>query len=451
MTQADAPFVSVITVNFNGRDHLLRLLYSLEKQTYENFEVLVVDNGSQDGSAAAVRERFPRVRVIEAGRNLGFAAGNNLGMEESQGSYLALINNDATVHPRWLETLVGEALSSPVIGAVGPKILFARPFFPVTLEIDSFCPEKLGISPDARELGVFVAESSGFAGCDYAKTLHDTGFHAPEVVSGRTGRWTTERATVFLPVQSVNHDETLILDIRGGGPRTRVLTIKAEGKKLAVTEVGSDWESITITVERDLLQQHGMEVVNNAASFLDADGNAGDRGLYESDQGQFDAPEDGTALCGCSMLIKRAALREVGLFDSDYFMYFEDTELSWRLRKAGYRLRYQPASIVRHVHAATSIEWSPEFTFFVTRNRLLMLLRHGKMAVAFKMYLLELSRTLMLLLSRRTLRDADLRTRVRVQRSLLRYGPRAVLKRAGILRDQALERDARNSRRQTIW
>lgn len=132
-TPESSPLVSVITVNLDGERYLGDLLDSLAKQTYPNLEVLVVDNGSTDGSETLVRRSFPQVRWIDAGANLGFAGGNNLGIQQSRGRYVALINNDTVIDPGWLGWLVEEARSSSDIGAVGSKILFARTFVPVTL------------------------------------------------------------------------------------------------------------------------------------------------------------------------------------------------------------------------------------------------------------------------------------------------------------------------------
>lgn len=102
----DAPFVSVVVVNFNGREHLGPCLDSLRAQSYSAFETILVDNGSTDGSAALVRERYPEVRLLEAGANLGFAGGNNLGVEAARGRWVALLNNDARAAADWLEELV---------------------------------------------------------------------------------------------------------------------------------------------------------------------------------------------------------------------------------------------------------------------------------------------------------------------------------------------------------
>ncbi len=83
------------------------------------------------------------------------------------------------------------------------------------------------------------------------------------------------------------------------------------------------------------------------------------------------------------VLLSCAYLDDVGLFDERYFLYYEDTDLSWRGQSRGWRYRYVPDAIERHVHAASSVEGSPMFEFFVARNRLIMLAKHAPPSVAF--------------------------------------------------------------------
>lgn len=100
------PLCSVIIVNYNGRHLLDACLDSLFRQSDPSFEVILVDNGSSDGSTGHVRERFPKTRIVEAGRNLGFAGGNNMGVGMALGRLIVLLNNDTTVEPGWLAGLV---------------------------------------------------------------------------------------------------------------------------------------------------------------------------------------------------------------------------------------------------------------------------------------------------------------------------------------------------------
>lgn len=120
-----SPCVSIVIVSLNGKHLLGPCLESLWKQTFEDFEVLVVDNGSADGSVEYLKAvRDPRLRVIGLPENHGFAGGCNSGMKEARGRYIATLNNDTEVDPRWLAELVNVLDSRPRIGMCASKILF---------------------------------------------------------------------------------------------------------------------------------------------------------------------------------------------------------------------------------------------------------------------------------------------------------------------------------------
>ena len=116
------PQVSVIIVNWNGCHHLPACLDSLAAQSFRDFEVILVDNGSTDGSVELVRERYPWVRLVELAVNSGFATGNNCGLEHARGEYLVTLNNDTMVAADWLEILAGAATTCPRAGMVGSRI-----------------------------------------------------------------------------------------------------------------------------------------------------------------------------------------------------------------------------------------------------------------------------------------------------------------------------------------
>lgn len=130
-------------------------------------------------------------------------------------------------------------------------------------------------------------------------------------------------------------------------------------------------------VTAKLLFADRPSVIQNAGSLLLSDGSGGDRGAGEEDGGQYGIREEVFGFCGAAALLKREALDDVGLFDERFFMYYEDTDLSWRLRLRGWRVVYEPAAVVDHMHSATTQEWSEFFTFHVDRNRLLMLLKNA--------------------------------------------------------------------------
>jgi GT2 family glycosyltransferase len=115
---------SVIVPVWNGREYLLECLDALLAQDYPDFEVIAVDNGSTDGSADLIAERYPEVQVIRNEQNLGFAGGCNVGLRAARGDVLVLLNQDTAVRANWLYGLVRTLQSHPDIGIVGAKALY---------------------------------------------------------------------------------------------------------------------------------------------------------------------------------------------------------------------------------------------------------------------------------------------------------------------------------------
>jgi len=116
------PRVSIIIVNWNGREHLPVCLGSLQNQTFRDFETILVDNGSADGSRELVRERYPWVRLIVLPTNTGFSGGNNEGLRHAAGEYIVVLNNDTETDPGWLAEMVRVADANPRAGQVGCRI-----------------------------------------------------------------------------------------------------------------------------------------------------------------------------------------------------------------------------------------------------------------------------------------------------------------------------------------
>ncbi|MEK6325046.1 MAG: glycosyltransferase family 2 protein [Acidobacteriota bacterium] len=117
--------VSIIVVNYNGRHVLGELFESLVRQTYPADEVIMVDNASSDGSVGLVRDRFPWVKVVVSPTNTGFAEGNNIGLANAHGEYVALLNNDTVVDEQWLAQLTKALDEDERVGAAVSKIYLA--------------------------------------------------------------------------------------------------------------------------------------------------------------------------------------------------------------------------------------------------------------------------------------------------------------------------------------
>jgi GT2 family glycosyltransferase len=239
---SEAPRVAVIVVNTNEGGFLRRTLPLLERQTLPPHRIIVVDNGSTDGSPDEIEERHPRVEVLRLGRNAGFAAANNAGVRAAEDAdWVGLLNPDAYPEPGWLEALVRTAVARPAYSMLASRQLSAE-------------------HPDLL---------------DGAGDLYH--------VSGLSWR----------------RDEGRPAD----GPRVL----------------------------------HAGEVFSP---------------------------------CAASALYRRDAFLSVGGLDEQYFVYFCDTDLAFRLRLAGHRCWYVPEAVVRHVGSGTTGRVS-DFTVYLTHRNLI--------------------------------------------------------------------------------
>lgn len=125
------PKAAIIIVNYNSGPRLARCLDCLERQTWRDFETIVIDNASNDQSAAAVEGRSPLLRLVDAGANLGFAAANNRAAEGTTAEWLVFLNPDAYADPDWLAALMDAARRYPFADAFG------------SMQIDAGAPDRL--------------------------------------------------------------------------------------------------------------------------------------------------------------------------------------------------------------------------------------------------------------------------------------------------------------------
>jgi GT2 family glycosyltransferase len=121
---AESFLFSVVILNWNGRDLLGECIESVLAQTFSGYEILVVDNGSTDGSVEMLRARWEgNIRIVALSANLGYAGGNNAGIRTAGGRYVVLLNNDTAVDPGWLAALSRAVHRHPEAGMFTPKIL----------------------------------------------------------------------------------------------------------------------------------------------------------------------------------------------------------------------------------------------------------------------------------------------------------------------------------------
>ena len=238
--------VSVITVNYNGLEDTCALIESIPFN--EIMEVIVVDNASKDQEAEIIVQRYPKVKVIKSERNLGFAGGNNLGIQAAHGKYLFLVNNDTVFRAFNVQTLIDRMESSSEVGIVCPKIRFA---------------------------------------------------------------WSNN------PIQ-----------FTGYTPLSKV-------------------------------------TIRNRAM-----------GFGEDDHGQYDTAHPTPYAHGAAMMIRRDAIDKVGLMPECYFLYYEELDWSMMFTRAGYQIWYEPKCTIYHKESQSTGQNSPLRTYYLTRNRLLLVRRN---------------------------------------------------------------------------
>ncbi len=174
--------VSVVIVNWNGKEFLLECLEGLRRQTYRDFSVILVDNGSQDGSTVFVAEHYPEVRIMALADNRGFAAANNVALRTVETEFVALLNNDAVPDPLWLKSLVEALEEYPQAGLAASKMLLYNRREMIDRAGDGYTKAGAallrgrGLPADAHGMREWVFGACAAAVLYRMAMLHDIGF-----------------------------------------------------------------------------------------------------------------------------------------------------------------------------------------------------------------------------------------------------------------------------------
>ena len=334
---------TVIVVNWNGAHLLPACLDGLRRQNGAvSFETWVVDNASHDESVQLMRERYPEVRIVQSDRNRGFAGGNNLALEMVTSPFAVLLNNDAVPEPDWLECLLAPMREpgSESIGATTGKVVFASRYARMRLSTPGFVagPE------DSRELGVRIGSvdvgTAGDADRPVGRVLNDVLWE--RLIYGREGPpdapffWTRPAGEFLVPVPEGEVD----LTFGWAAERPKEVDLSWEGGGSVIVPVNADPSQATVHLPATTPR---FDVINNVGGIVITEGYGADRGYQQVDEGQFDAPEEVFTACGNGVAMRTELGHRLGWFDADFFLYYEDTDLSWRLRALGYEIRYEPA------------------------------------------------------------------------------------------------------------
>jgi GT2 family glycosyltransferase len=331
---------SVVVVSYRVHQWLGQCLASAVEAADE---VILIDNGSPGGAVAAVGRRCGAI-VHVLPKNLGFACGVNAGLRQARGDIVALLNDDAVADAKWLAASAA-ALTDPTVAAVGPKITFFRP----CLEV-SVADETKVFPPDLRPLGRLMrriqvggidAPLEGLSG----PGVHEVDEINDDGVAGH-GRWTSGPAPFYVPIPEDAEGATLLIN---GEPVEPLRTVA---------------------------------LINNAGSYLSANGHGGDYGFGAPDDGAFDLPAERFATTGAAMAARAETFARIGGLAESYFAYYEDLDWCWRARLAGLRCVYDPASTVRHVGgASTGGPAADRVRRLAARNRMQTLARNAPLPV----------------------------------------------------------------------
>lgn len=263
--------VSIVVLNWNGKEHLMKCLHSIKSVSYSPLQTIVVDNNSSDGSKEMVLQEFPWVELVVNKDNLGYAGGNNCGIKKSSGDYVFILNNDTELDKNFLQPLVAILEKDPNVGCVQPKLLYAS-----------------------------------------------------------------------------DHD--------------------------LLNAVGSYFTSTGFLYHYGYRKNSNLKRYNVSLTIYSAK--------------------------GAAMLIRKSALDKVGLFDEDFFIFFEETDLCHRLWLAGYEVVYEPDSVIYHHEAVDTSRQMNDYTrnYLSFRNRICSFIKNLEISNMLKIFTILFSIYLFLFL-----------------------------------------------------
>ncbi|MEL6918575.1 MAG: glycosyltransferase family 2 protein [Bacteroidota bacterium] len=244
------PLVSIISINYNESEVTMEMLDSLKNQSYDNIEIIIVDNASPNDNPDRIKELYPGINLIKSQKNLGFAGGNNLGVKAAKGSYFLFVNNDTIIPENFIAPLVNTLEQDDSIGMVSPKIKF--------------------------------------------------------------------------------HWDPSLIQYAGYTPMSR-------------------WT----------IRNHSI-------------------GYREKDNGTYDEPGETASIHGAAMMVPRRVVEKVGNMAELYFLYYEEHDWAEMIKRAGYKIYYQPKSYILHKESISTGKSSPLKTYYISRNRIVFARRNFK-------------------------------------------------------------------------
>lgn len=347
-----SPLVSIIIVVYNSGKDLNRLLHTIDVQSYRNLELIIVNNGEEDlGDYLA--SWHGSYKYLQA-PNPGFAEGNNIGLEEASGDMLLLLNPDTELEKETIKELVHAIELDATAAAAIPLIYFSKPFYKLSFTTKNQTPFAI----DIRSL---------LASLDYKKFFVRQGERGEDglINSNQENQISLDIALnpesdwIEVDVLSlVNPDQELLLQI----------VFENSGEKAKLFYLDTQRKTIKLSISAKV-HSSSRYLINNAGSGIRFGSDQPfDIGFGEVDIGQYSSRAYREAFCGCCALLRRDLFIKRKIFVSEFFAYFEDSELSHWLRVNRMNILYVPSAVVYHRHSESTVEHSPLWQKLVTRS-----------------------------------------------------------------------------------
>lgn len=360
--------VSVIVINYNSKKYIDDLFDSLINLVHSDFsyEVVVVDNASTDDSIAYLQSKQYdskiNLNIVLSDANRGFAGGNNYGVKHAKGEYIVFLNNDTAVDKMWLEELYHFIKNNKNCVIANSKLLFFYDYIELTFKTT----DKIELDRDITiNNHTYYADGKFITNClCEEKKL---------VCFGHT--------TVKLPLLDGKAAHSFCIHTKLWNGDTDSIIVG--GKEYKANKNGD----IKIELNDEDVKQLKITLIQNAGSGIDKVYNGYDIGFCEEDGAKYSKPYEINNGCGAAIIMKKKDFVACKGFDERFFMYYEDTDLSYRMKAAGGKIMFCPTAIVRHIHTGSSTEWSPFFTYHVYRNKLLFLYKNYNKKLFYMYYL----------------------------------------------------------------
>lgn len=339
------PLISVIIVSYNSGSDLEKLLPTLKSQTYQNFEVLLLENGTEE--TEGICAKFFKSYQYFKEDNIGFAAGNNRCYEASNGEFIALVNPDTRLENNFLQELLDAARYDEHAALVAPKINFYEKFVSIKIEGDES----------------FSINLSGFlVTLPYKKYFLRSGIEENGEIRS------DENYSIKIDLPHPNEESNIPI----------IVTTESSAKRLKVS-IGYKSEWVKLKEKNGLNKQINLQfdsesygsaryLINNAGSGVRENGQPYDRGFGEFEEGQYLSKTYLSAFCGCAALIRKTSIIDRKIFVDEFFAYYEDSELSWWLQNNKYRILYCPTAVIYHRHSESTEENSATWSCLVSRS-----------------------------------------------------------------------------------